>query len=208
MAVVPDLSGTAVTSYSHPSRSTSLAAEEPSDADLVAAFNAGHARAFSEIVRRHRARLTYVARRYAKNDHDVQDIVQEALFRAARNLHSFRNESSLSTWLHRLVINAGHDHMVRRQRSTYVSLDDENKVNQDVNPLLAHDPTTHVERALVLREVVSRLPAAQRRALLLIDVAGLTIERAAQEMGVQPGTVKSRRARARKAIHQQLTAPE
>ncbi|WP_394281766.1 sigma-70 family RNA polymerase sigma factor [Corynebacterium sp.] len=198
MAHAPSISG----------NTTSNSADNATDAELVDKYNAGHARAFTEIVQRHHQRLTYTARRYARNDQDVQDIVQEALFRAARNMHSFRQESSLSTWLHRLVINAGHDHMVRRQRSTHISLDDDEKINQDANPLLAHDPTPNVERAIVLREVMSCLPVAQRRALLLIDVAGLTIERAAREMGVQPGTVKSRRARARQALHQQLTGSE
>lgn len=200
MALVPATSGTTSTQ--------ATAAIEPTDAELVAAFNSGQARAFSDIVRRYHPRLIFIARRYAKNEQDVQDIVQEALFRAARSLHTFRQESSLSTWLHRLVLNAGHDHMVRRRRSTHMSLDDDEKINKDVNPLLAHDPTVNVDRSIMLREVVSRLPAAQRRALLLIDVAGLTVERAAREMGVQPGTVKSRRARARRALHKQLTETE
>ncbi|WIM69085.1 sigma-70 family RNA polymerase sigma factor [Corynebacterium breve] len=170
------------------------------DKQLVRAYNAGSSRAFDEIVERHRLRLTYVARRYADNEHDAQDILQDALFKASRNLHGFRNEASLSTWLHRLVMNSGHDYIKHKRRMSYLSLDDADKVNPDSNPLLAHDPTASVERQIMLRQVLGRLPETQRRAILLLDVAGLTVEKAAQEMGVRPGTVKSRRNRARTAL--------
>ena len=76
-----------------------------SDEELVDAFIEGDNKAFSTIVERHRTRLTTVARRYTRNDHDAQDVVQEAFLRASCNLHSYRRESALSTWLHRLVKN-------------------------------------------------------------------------------------------------------
>ncbi|WP_018298171.1 RNA polymerase sigma factor [Corynebacterium lubricantis] len=190
MAVAPHISGTIST--------------HSTDQELINAFNLGEARAFSIIVERHRPRLLPVARRYAKNEHDAQDILQEALFKAACNLQGFRNEATLSTWLNRLVMNSGYDHIKHRRRIAHLSLDDA-KLNTDSNPALGHDPISQLDRVIMLRQIMGRLPAAQRRAILLIDVAGLTVERAAREMGVRPGTIKSRRARGREALHKQLT---
>ncbi|WP_291314463.1 sigma-70 family RNA polymerase sigma factor [Corynebacterium sp. UBA2622] len=180
-----------------------------SDQQLVEAYMGGDPRAFAAIVQRHKTRLTYVARRYSRNENDVEDILQEALFKASRNMHTYRAEATLSTWLHRLVMNTGFDHVrASHKRRRDVSIDDDERVSADANPALAHDPTAHLDRAIVVRQALASLPEAQRRALLLIDVAGLTIDRAAAEMGVQPGTVKSRRARARVALTRAMEPAE
>ncbi len=169
----------------------------------------GDPRAFAAIVQRHKARLLFVARRYSRNEHDVQDILQEALFRASRNLHTYRSEATLSTWLHRLVMNSGYDHVkASRKRTRDVSIDDEQALSTDANPYLAYDPTAHLARTITLRQALLNLPATQRRALLLIDVAGYSVDHAATEMGVPPGTVKSRRARARTALARAVDSPE
>lgn len=172
-----------------------------SDQQLVEAYMGGDPRAFTAIVQRHRARLVYVARRYSRNENDVEDILQEALFKASRNMHTYRSEATLSTWLHRLVMNTGFDHVkASRKRLRDVSIDDDERISPEANPVLAHDPTAHLDRTIVVRQALEALPETQRRALVLIDVIGLSVERAAAEMGVQPGTVKSRRARARAAL--------
>lgn len=183
------------------------AAARNSDQQLVEAYKGGDPRAFAAIVQRHKTRLAYVARRYSRNENDVEDILQEALFRASRNIHSYRSEATLSTWLHRLVMNAGFDHVkAHNKRWRDISIDDDENVSADANPVLAHDPTDALERTLVIRQALEALPESQRRALLLIDVAGYSVERAAADMGVQPGTVKSRRARARAALQRAIAA--
>ena len=111
-----------------------------SDEELVDAFIEGDNKAFSTIVERHRTRLTTVARRYTRNDHDAQDVVQEAFLRASCNLHSYRRESALSTWLHRLVKNSGYDYLNHRSNRENASLDAED-FDDDRNPLLAHNPS-------------------------------------------------------------------
>ncbi|WP_019193566.1 sigma-70 family RNA polymerase sigma factor [Corynebacterium timonense] len=177
-------------------------AAQRSDQQLVEAYMGGDPRAFAAIVQRHKTRLTYIARRYSRNENDVEDILQEALFKASRSMHTYRADSTLSTWLHRPVMNTGFDHVrAADKRSRDVSLDD-GECNADANPALAHDPMTHLDRTILVRQALATLPAAQREALLLIDVMGLSIDSAAGEMGVQPGTVKSRRARARAALAQ------
>lgn len=171
------------------------------DRQLAADYAAGDTRAFKVIVKRHRQRMYYVARNYARNEQDAQDIVQEALLRASRSLHTYRGEAQLSTWLHRTVTNAALDHQrkaIKRERT--VSYDDQTVVDQDSNRLLAHDPTATLEQFLALRQAVAKLPAAQQKALVLVDVYGMSVEHAAEELGVRPGTVKSRRHRAREAV--------
>lgn len=171
------------------------------DTQLAHDYIAGDTRAFNVIVLRHRQRMYYVARNYARNEHDAQDIVQDALFRASRNMHTYRGEAKLSTWLHRTVTNAALDHQRRMaRRAPAISFDDGDVMGQEKNRFLAHDPTDTLEQFLELRKAVALLPAAQRRALLLIDVYGLTVERAADHLGVKPGTVKSRRHRARETV--------
>lgn len=181
--------------------SAQSAEELTPDRALVRAYQAGDHRAFRTIVRRHRGRMMAIAQRYARNDFDAQDIVQDALFKASRNMDSFRSESALTTWLHRLVLNAGYDYAKKADyRRQHVSIDDDDKVTQEANTFLAHDPLGNLDKILAMRQILERLPAAQRRALLLIDVAGLSVNTAARELGVRPGTVKSRRSRARETV--------
>ncbi|MDN8594269.1 MULTISPECIES: sigma-70 family RNA polymerase sigma factor [unclassified Corynebacterium] len=180
--------------------------QRKTDKALVKDYVAGDHRAFALIVERHRQRMMAVARKYARNEHDAQDIVQDALFKASRNMHTFRSESALTTWLHRLVLNAGYDHAKRADnKRQHTSLDDEEKLTQDANRYLAHDPLGNLDRLVALRQAVLKLPAAQQRALMLIDVAGHSINSAASHLGVRPGTVKSRRNRARQALTETLT---
>ena len=171
------------------------------DNALVTEYVAGDNRAFQIIVERHRQRMMAVAKQYARNEHDAQDIVQDALFKASRNMDTFRAESALTTWLYRLVKNAGYDHAKRAEnKRQHTSLDDSEKLSPDANRYLAHDPLGNLDRLLTLRQALFKLPAAQRRALMLIDVAGYSINSAASHLGVRPGTVKSRRNRARQAL--------
>lgn len=173
------------------------------DGGLVAAYIDGDLKAFTTIVERHRARLLWVARRYGHNEDDAQDILQEALFRASYSLHTWRHESSLSTWLHRLVMNSGWDFRNHRVQVEAPTLDD-GALPHDINPLLAADPIGRSEDMLHLHESLGRLHPDQRRALWLIDIEGYTIGHVAKQEGVQPGTIKSRRNRAREALRADL----
>ncbi|WJY98638.1 RNA polymerase sigma factor [Corynebacterium fournieri] len=171
------------------------------DRQLVAAYLGGDRTAFKLIVRRHRQRMYFVARNYARNEQDAQDIVQDALFKAARSMHTYRGEAKLSTWLHRMTINAAIDHQRKDDRSgAQCSLDDDEGVDIDANKHLAYHPMENMERTMAMRQALAVLPQAQRKALWLIDIAGMSVGDAAAELGVRPGTVKSRRYRAREAV--------
>lgn len=187
-------------------RQQRLTRQEKNDKALVKEYIEGDHRAFAVIVQRHRQRMLAVAKRYARNEHDAQDIVQDALFKASRNMHTFRSEAALTTWLHRLVLNAGFDHAKRAEnKRQHASLDDSEKLNQDSNIYLSHDPLGNLDRLLTFRQAMQKLPASQQHALMLIDVAGHSINSAASQLGVRPGTVKSRRNRGRQALAEALS---
>lgn len=177
---------------------------DPSDQELVDAYIAGDHKAFSAIVERHRARLISVARRYTSNDYDAQDVVQEALLRASRKMRSYRSEAKLSTWLHRLVMNSGYDYLNHRANRKNASLDA--VIEADRNALLGHDPSRYIDDRLLLEQAMQLLRPDQREAVYLTDIAGFPVADVADKQGVRPGTIKSRRARAKDVMREALSA--
>lgn len=164
-----------------------------SDADLLAAHVAGDRDAFAELIARHRAHLWAVAVRTSVSDDDAADALQEALLSAHRGAHRFRSDAKVSSWLHRIVVNASLDRMRReRHRRDVTPLD----VTADtvVDPT---DATGHVDLRLSVGGALATLPADQRAAVVAVDVEGYSVADAARLLGVPTGTVKSRCARGR-----------
>jgi RNA polymerase sigma-70 factor (ECF subfamily) len=175
----------------------------PSDAELLRAHVEGDPRAFGELVRRHRDRLWAVAIRTIGDREEAADAVQDALLSAHRAAARFRGDSAVTTWLHRIVVNACLDRMRRRQAHPTVPLPDGSHSDdgphrgpEPAAPMLDHDT------ALVVRQALAALPIEQRAALVLVDVQGYPVLEAAEILGVAEGTIKSRcaRGRARMAI--------
>ena len=175
--------------------------EQADDAALLSAHAAGDPDAFTELVRRHRDRLWAVALRTTGDPEDAADALQDALVSAFRNASSFRGESAVTTWLHRIVVNACLDRMRRRRTRPTVPLPEE---DGEGHHGLA-DPRDDLDR-LELRMEIDRalrsLPDEQRAAIVLVDVEGRSVAEAAELLGVPEGTVKSRcsRGRARLAV--------
>jgi RNA polymerase sigma-70 factor (ECF subfamily) len=175
----------------------------PSDLELLRAHVEGDAQAFGELVRRHRDRLWAVAIRTIGDREEAADAVQDALLSAHRAAARFRGDSAVTTWLHRIVVNACLDRMRRRQAHPTVPLPDGSR--SDDGPHRGPEPAAPVQdhdTALVVREALAALPIEQRAALVLVDVQGYPVLEAAEILGVAEGTIKSRcaRGRARMAI--------
>jgi len=162
--------------------------ETRDDSALLHAHAAGDPHAFGEIVRRHRDRLWAVALRTLGDREEAADALQDALLSAYRAADRFRGDSAVTTWLHRIVVNACLDRIRRRQARPTVPLPE-----TDVTPAPAPDRET----AMVVREALQQLPAEQRAALILVDVQGYPVAEAAGMLGVAEGTIKSRCARGR-----------
>jgi len=167
--------------------------ESRDDSALLRAHAAGDPHAFAEIVRRHRDRLWAVALRTLGDREEAADALQDALLSAYRAADRFRGDSAVTTWLHRIVVNACLDRVRRRQARPTVPLPE-----TDVTPA----PVQDRETALVVREALAQLPAEQRAALILVDVQGYPVAEAAGILGVAEGTIKTRcaRGRARMAV--------
>ena len=171
---------------------------ELSDADLLRAHVAGDPDAFAELGRRHRDRLWAVALRTIGDREEAADAVQDALLSAHRAAGRFRGDSQVTTWLHRIVVNACLDRIRKRQAHPTVPLPDGSydKDAKTFGPEPAAPVRDH-DTALVVREALAALPVEQRAALILVDVQGYPVSEAAQMLGVAEGTIKSRCARGR-----------
>lgn len=167
------------------------------DADLLARHVDGDPEAFGEIVARHRDRLWAVALRTLGNPDDAADAVQDALLSAYRGAAGFRGNSAVTTWLHRIVVNACLDLARRRAVRPTQPL-----IEEPIAP--APDIIGDRETALAVTAALRTLPAEQSAAVVLVDIEGFSVEEASQILGVPTGTVKSRCARARARLAERL----
>jgi RNA polymerase sigma-70 factor, ECF subfamily len=164
-----------------------------SDAELLAAHVQGDEDAFGELVRRHRDRLWAVALRTLGDREEAADAVQEALLSAYRRADTFRGDAAVTTWLHRIVVNACLDRVRRRKARPTAPLG-------ELDPPEGRDEAAAAEQRLDVSRALAALPEAQRVALVLVDMQGLSVAETAQITGVAEGTVKSRCARGRAAL--------
>ena len=170
--------------------------EPRSDAELLAAHAAGERYAFDELLCRHQPRLSRLARSASRCPEDAADALQNAMLSAHRSAGSFRRDAAVSSWLHRIVVNACRDQHRRARTRTTVPIEDDIAA--------ATDRTAQVETALTVRRALMRLPVDQRAAVVAVDMHGLSIADAARWLGVAQGTVKSRCARGRARLAELL----
>lgn len=131
---------------------------------------------------------------------DAADALQEAMISAFRRAADFRGDAAVTTWLHRIVVNACLDQVRRKAARPTATSDDETALDalgQRTAGPAAADPTSDSDTALDVDAALQTLPAQQRAALVLVDMLGYPVAMAADILGVSPGTVKSRCARGR-----------
>jgi RNA polymerase sigma-70 factor (ECF subfamily) len=192
-----------------------LSAKQPpianisSDSLLVARLKAGDQDAYEELVRTLGGRMLAVARRFLTDEEAARDAVQDAFLSAFRGIQRFDGQAQLSTWLHRIVVNAALMRIRTRQRRPEQSI-------EPMLPVFAEDGH-HAEaviswaesgeqalerketRALV-RAAIAELPEAWRAALLMRDIEGLSTREAADLAGISENALKLRLHRARQAL--------
>lgn len=127
-------------------------------------------------------------------DHeDAADALQDAMISAFRNASSFRAESQVTTWLHRIVVNACLDRIRRRQARPTVPLPD----TGPAEPAVPRDAIAEQDTRMAVQDALAELPEDQRSAIVLVDVEGYSVAETASILGIADGTVKSRCARGR-----------
>ena len=182
-------------------------AQQPDDATLLRAHVDGDPNAFAELVRRHRDRLWAVALRTTGDPEEAADAVQDALLSAFQRASTFRGDAQVTTWLHRIVVNACLDRMRRHKSKPTVPLPDDQDAGIALGGEAASpdEPEGSDRRADVLAALM-QLSDDQRAALVLVDMEGYSVQEAADLLDCAPGTVKSRCSRGRARLVPLLTS--
>ncbi|MFI6207266.1 RNA polymerase sigma factor SigM [Streptomyces sp. NPDC051041] len=177
-----------------------------SDQELLTRHVDGDPDAFGELVRRHRDRLWAVALRTLGDREEAADAVQDALVSAYRAAHTFRGQSAVTTWLHRITVNACLDRARKAASRKTAPVDDTERLEQLLEPHeSASAPAERNDLHRQLLAALSTLPPDQRAALVLVDMQGYPVAEAARILDVPTGTVKSRCARGRARLLPLLT---
>lgn len=181
------------------------------DQQLVERVQRGDKRAFELLVTKYERRLARLLSRFVRDQHEVEDIAQEAFIKAYRALPGFRGDAAFYTWLYRIGINTAKNYLMARGRRapTTTEFDAEEAEGfedaaglQDLNT--PENELLTKEVAKVVNDAMAALPEDLRTAISLREIEGLSYEEIAETMGCPIGTVRSRIFRAREAIAAKL----
>jgi RNA polymerase sigma-70 factor (ECF subfamily) len=178
--------------------------QQPTDSDLLRRHVSGDKDAFGQLFLRHRDRLWAVALRTLGDADDAADALQDAMISAFRRAADFRGDSAVTTWLHRIVVNACLDRMRRKAARPATTGMDERTLDALARGPAHPDHAAATDTSLDVLAALRTLAFEQRAALVLIDMLGYSVADAAEVLGVSPGTVKSRCARGRARLLPQL----
>ena len=173
------------------------------DRQLVARAQGGDPEAFSQLVERHQTMVSRLALGKTGSPQDAEEVTQTAFLKAWQGLRTFQGKAAFSTWLYRLTANAAVD-LLRRRREPALSLDD-----PDLPPIPDQAPSPEelsmaAERRRLLWQAIDQLPESHRLPLVLRELEGLSYREIARALDLEEGTVKSRLARGRLMLRQQL----
>jgi RNA polymerase sigma-70 factor (ECF subfamily) len=175
----------------------------------VARLQAGDAAAFETLVRQETPRLLRVARRFMKSEDDARDAVQDAFVAAFKSIGRFGANAQLSTWLHRIVVNASLMRLRTQRRRREEDIEDYLPKFKDdghqVTPAQQWTETAETilqrtEMSGIVRATIDQLPDTYREILLLRDLEEMSTEETAAMLGITTNAVKIRLHRARQAL--------
>ncbi len=180
---------------------------------LIAQLRAGDEAAFEHVVRQYGGRLLAVARRIVGTEEDARDVVQDAFMNAFRSLDKFEGNAKLSTWLHRIAVNAALMRLRTRKRKPEQSMDSlqpgfnedgkfEERFQSWEEPV--DKAMERAENRELVRKQIDALPESYRTVLVLRDIEGLDTEETAKVLGLTVNATKIRLHRARQALRTML----
>ncbi len=174
---------------------------EPTEAELIAAVLQGDTASFEPLVGRYSPRLFATARRYARRESEVEDIVQEVWVKAFQKLGSFRGEAPFEHWLMRLAVRTCYDALRSHRRNREATFTDLSESEQDWLERFVSQPSSAVEDAEAARQLVGRvleqLSPPARLVITLLEIEERAVKEIAALTGWSVPLVKVRAFRAR-----------
>jgi len=192
-----------------------LSLSELYEEQIVERCRQGDRAAFNELVRRHQKKVFNLCFRMLGNRHEAEDVAQDVFVTAFRAIKSFRGDSALSTWLHRVAVNNCKNRLKFLRRRKYfhtesmdaVRDDGENEMVREYRDDSEDSPEQVRERSELSREIqraIDQLDEDYKAVIVLRDIQGFSYQEIAEILDLKEGTVKSRIHRARSELQQKL----
>jgi RNA polymerase sigma-70 factor (ECF subfamily) len=174
---------------------------EPTDAELIAAVVQGDTASFEPLIRKYQPRVFATARRYARRESEVEDIVQEVFIKAFQKLGGFRGEAPFEHWLMRLAMRTCYDFLRAHQRNRETSFTELSQPETDWLDQFVVEPDAADEHAEAARQLIGRILArlspSARLVITLLEIEERPVKEIAQITGWSVPLVKVRAFRAR-----------
>jgi RNA polymerase sigma-70 factor (ECF subfamily) len=183
------------------------------DARILRGLRAGIEEAYEELIERYQHPVYSIVYRLLGNQSDASDVVQDVFLKVFRGVKSFRQQSSLRTWIYRIAVNEAYNQRRWFVRHCRREVSIENEYLEHATPLeFASDPgrspfdqALDSENRLIIERALTRINPVFRTAVVLRDIQNLSYEEIAEILQVSLGTVKSRILRGREALRRELT---
>ena len=183
------------------------------DARILRGLRAGIEEAYEELISRYEQLIFGMVYRLLGNENDACDVVQEVFLKVFRTIGSFREQSSLRTWIYRIAVNEAHNHRrwFARHCKREVSLEDDRPDHPGLLEYTADPGQSPYEQALnsehraLIERALTKINPVFRTAIVLRDIQNLSYEEIADILQISLGTVKSRILRGREALRRELT---
>jgi RNA polymerase sigma-70 factor, ECF subfamily len=174
---------------------------EPTEAELISAARNGDCASFEPLIKKYQGRVFATARRYARRDSEVEDIVQEVFIKAFQKLDGFRSEAPFEHWLMRLAVRTCYDFLRSHQRNRETAFTELSEPESDWLDRFVVEPESASEDAEAARQliekVLSRLSPPARLVITLLEIEEKTVKEIAELTGWSVPLVKVRAFRAR-----------
>ena len=181
---------------------------EPTDAELIAAVLKGDAASFEPLVKKYLPRVFATARRYARRESEIEDIVQEVWLKSFQKLSSFRGEAPFEHWLMRLTVRTCYDFLRGHQRNRETTFTELTQPETDWLDRFVAGPSSAPEDAAGAKQLIDRLleqlSPANRLVITLLEIEDRSVKEIAQITGWSVPLVKVRAFRARAEMRKLL----
>ena len=164
----------------------------------------GEMEKFEEIYHLHHKRVYSICFRMVRNTSDAEDLTQQVFIQLFRKLHTFRGESSFTTWLHRMTVNQVLMHFRRRVVKTEKTTEDGSTPIRIVSGTENPSRMAVIDR-IALNQAIGQLPTGYRMVFILHDLEGFDHDEIGKMLGCAVGTSKSQLHKARQRLRQLLT---